>query len=437
MAQYQQGVRIYNLFPRLAGNFTQWQAHILRAKQMGFNWIYINPIQYPGFSGSLYAVKEHYKINPDFIDTASLSEPMEQLKDFLTFCHEHHMYVMMDLVINHTAIDSPLTKTHKSWYKLNEDNEIVRPGAKDENGNWIEWGDLAEIDNENSEERPELWNFWLEMVIFYLNVGFRGFRCDAAYKVPCELWQYLIRRAKETRPNVMFFAETLGCQVEDVVKLAQAGFDYSFNSAKWWDFESEWCIKQNNQTARFTKTIAFPESHDTPRFAGEFGQHEEALKRQYFFSSLFSSGVMMPIGYEFGFTKPLHVVDSRPHDWEETKINLTKFITKINLLKANHKILNEDNTLEMIASPNKQILAVLKRGNDHRETLLILINKSLDAKQTVTFDSLSDLFASREKIVEINLNQEEIKISDNTLTLSPGQVRLLIVRDAFTPVIWG
>jgi starch synthase (maltosyl-transferring) len=44
---------IYNLFPLLAGKFTQWAPHIKRAADMGFNWLFVNPIQKPGSSGSL------------------------------------------------------------------------------------------------------------------------------------------------------------------------------------------------------------------------------------------------------------------------------------------------------------------------------------------------------------------------------------------------
>ena len=49
---------IYNLFPRLVGPADRWPDHAARAAAMGFNWLYLNPWHYPGFSGSLYAPKE-------------------------------------------------------------------------------------------------------------------------------------------------------------------------------------------------------------------------------------------------------------------------------------------------------------------------------------------------------------------------------------------
>ena len=41
-------MRIYNLFPLLAGKFTEWPAHLKRAHEMGFDWIFVNPIQKTG-----------------------------------------------------------------------------------------------------------------------------------------------------------------------------------------------------------------------------------------------------------------------------------------------------------------------------------------------------------------------------------------------------
>jgi DNA polymerase III delta prime subunit len=52
----------------------------------------------------------------------------------------------------------------------------------------------VEIDNAGSPDRERLWRYWLQLTEHYAALGFRGFRCDAAYKVPGELWQYLIER---------------------------------------------------------------------------------------------------------------------------------------------------------------------------------------------------------------------------------------------------
>ena len=72
---------IYNLFPLLAGKAGQWAGHLKRASEMGFNWVFVNPIQLPGFSGSLYSIKDYFQINPLFVDEESPVSPGDQIKD--------------------------------------------------------------------------------------------------------------------------------------------------------------------------------------------------------------------------------------------------------------------------------------------------------------------------------------------------------------------
>ena len=106
---------IYNLFPRLAGPLPDWYTHIERAIDMNFNWLFINPIFYSGFSGSLYAIKDHYRINPDFLPPDS-GDGIDLLRQLLDRCMKLGILPMIDLVINHTARDCPLTVEHPEWY---------------------------------------------------------------------------------------------------------------------------------------------------------------------------------------------------------------------------------------------------------------------------------------------------------------------------------
>ena len=68
-----EGLRIYNLFPTLAGSIAEWTAQLPRIAAMGFNAVYINPFHYTGFSGSLYAVKDYYRLNPRFRPALTLA----------------------------------------------------------------------------------------------------------------------------------------------------------------------------------------------------------------------------------------------------------------------------------------------------------------------------------------------------------------------------
>ena len=206
------------------------------------------------------------------------------------------------------------------------------------------WGDLYEIDNEASPNRERLWRYWIDLAKVCTTFGFDGFRCDAAYKVPDELWRRLIGEVKNSAPGAMFFAESLGCPFDDVVKLGRAGFDFLFNSSKWWDFTAPWCLKQYRESGAVAPSVSFAESHDTERLAAELGGDQEAVKMRYAFSALFSTGVMMPMGFEYGFRRRLNVVKTRPQDWEQPAWELSEFIAAVNRLKASRSYIQRGRT---------------------------------------------------------------------------------------------
>src|SRR5215216_3459036 len=60
------GPRIYNLFPLLAGKVSGWSRELARIAGMGFDWVYVNPFHETGFSGSLYAVKDPFRLDERF-----------------------------------------------------------------------------------------------------------------------------------------------------------------------------------------------------------------------------------------------------------------------------------------------------------------------------------------------------------------------------------
>ena len=208
---------------------------------------------------------------------------------------------------------------------------------------------------------------------FLVDLGFEGFRCDAAYQVPEPFWRRLIGETKRKHPGVVFLAETLGCSPRETAQTAKAGFEFIFNSSKWWDYSSPWLFEQYNLTRETSKSVSFPESHDTPRLAEEVGGNVAAIKSKYFFSALFSAGVMMPMGFEFGFRKRLHVVKTRPQDWEETGVDLTAFITNLNRMKAANPVFQEDAPTEVLPAHNPNILFLWKGSfSANQEALIIL-----------------------------------------------------------------
>ncbi|WP_338032739.1 alpha-amylase family glycosyl hydrolase [Chromatium okenii] len=273
-------MNIYNLFPRLAGKFENWEPHLARAAAMGFDWVFVNPIQKTGRSGSLYSIADYFVINKDFLNQTAQTSPKEQVQAMVAQAEAHGLSMMIDLVINHCAVDSVLLKEHPDWF-LHEGKKIANPFCLEADGSKIIWYDLAQFDHAHSPARVELLEYCIELVLYLVSLGFRGFRCDAAYQLPNSVWAELIRRVRQLHPDTVFIAETLGCSPEQTKNTAAAGFDAIFNSSKWWDFSGDWLLDQYNSTRQVVPSISFPESHDTERLFSESGGNPHLLQRRY------------------------------------------------------------------------------------------------------------------------------------------------------------
>lgn len=367
-------MQIYNLFPLIAGRFPDWTSHLERAAAMGFDWIFVNPIQKLGRSGSLYSIADYFQINKTFLQPRARKSPEDQVRQMAQDAERLGMRLMIDLVINHCAADSKLVKEHPEWF-VREDGRVANPYCVEEDGTKVVWHDLAQFDHQHSSDTEGLLQYCGDIVEFLVGLGFTGFRCDAAYQIPQHFWRRLIERIKGAHPDTLFAAETLGCSPEQTKQTASAGFDFVFNSSKWWDFSSPWLLEQYELTRQIAPSISFPESHDTERLFSESGHNVDALKQRYLFAALFSAGVMMPIGYEYGFSNRLHVVESRPEHWEQPAVDLTGFIAQVNRIKNNYPLFREESLIQKLDHPNPAIFMMWKASTDGSGQALVVLNK--------------------------------------------------------------
>jgi starch synthase (maltosyl-transferring) len=392
---------VYNLFPLLAGPFPQWREHFARASEMGFNWVFVNPIQLPGRSGSIYSIADYFRFNPLLIDPKSEQTSEEQVRSTIKAAEEVGLRMMIDLVINHCAVDADLLKKHPEWFVWERKGQVAHPGCND-NGREVVWRDLASFDHRHTRDKDGMYRYFFRVVEYLLDLGFRGFRCDAAYQVPASLWKRLICDTKSVCPDALFAAETLGCTIEQTRKTASAGFDFIFNSSKWWDFNGHWLLEQYNLTRELAPSIAFPESHDTRRLCDELQGNINGLKQRYLFASLFSAGVMMPIGFEYGARKKPHVVKSRPRDRERVYVDLTQYIKAVNAIKETHRVFREEAPTEVLQNGNPKVLILWKGSVKTQEESLLILNKDIDNKQAFSIPRIQDFVQAGAPLVDIS-----------------------------------
>lgn len=426
------GPRIYNLFPLLCGSVRQWEDHLPRIAAMGFDWVYLNPFHYPGFSGSLYAVKDYYRIHDLMWDGENSLEDL--LTSFCQKAREHGLSVIMDLVINHTSKDSLLAEQHPEWFLREADGALRSPRAIDpaDARKVTVWGDLAEINYHDPAYHAGLIAYFGDLMGHFVDCGFRGFRCDAAYLVPSEVWSQLILRARSKRQDATFFAETLGCRLEQISTLHTAGFDYLFNSARWWDFRSPWLLDQYNSFRSIAPSISFPESHDTERLATELAHGgcsdprliERAYRLRYLFSAVFATGVMIPVGFEYGFRGRLDVVHTRPEHWEQPFFDISEYIAAVNAMRAGIPALNEEGAQRQVHLGDPAIACLLRRAQGGASWVLSIFNTDLHNAHDVGISGLDpDTLMARE--ITPGSHGQTITAGD-VLQLAPAAARIFV-----------
>ena len=371
-------MKIYNLFPLLAGPFDAWEPHLRRAASMGFDWVFVNPIQKLGRSGSLYSIADYFDINPALLNPRSKLSADEQVRAMAATAEKLGLSLMIDLVINHCAEDSPLVAAHPDWF-AQEHGRVAHPYCIEANGTKVVWRDLAQFDHDGALRRagtPDgLLAYFVKIVEHLIGLGFRGFRCDAAYQLPAEIWHRLIDAIRARHPGTVFVAETLGCTPDQTRETAGAGFDAIFNSAKWWDFHGNWLLEQYEATRHIAPSIGFPESHDTRRMFEEFEGNVDAMRQRYLFTAMFASGVMIPMGFEFGFRKRLDVVTTVPADWETPNTDLTGFIAQVNAIKDQAPTFAHEGRIDRLDYPDPSILVLRKHDINGPAKALLVLNK--------------------------------------------------------------
>src|SRR6476646_7966430 len=157
---------LYNLFPLLAGPFPRWNDHFKRAASMGFDWVFVNPIQQPGASRSLYSIADYFGINPVLLDPAHASAE-QQVREMTAGAHREGLKIMLDLVINHCAIDSPLVRQHPEWFVRHADGQVANSCCH-HNGEKVVWEDLAQFDHRHTRDPEGLFRYCLGVVTHLL-----------------------------------------------------------------------------------------------------------------------------------------------------------------------------------------------------------------------------------------------------------------------------
>ena len=365
------GPRLYNLFPLLFGPIEGWHRELPRIARLGFDWVLLNPVHTAGASGNLYAARDAAEIDPR-LRGATRDSDDDLLAGFYDAARRHGLKVMLDLVVSHTAPDAELRRHHAEYYRAAS-------------------GDLAELDYGREASRTALIRHFASQIRHQVELGLGGFRCMSAHRVPAGVWRALIEAARAIDPDCVFVADTLGAPASVAESLDAAGFDFLLNSVRWWDFRSDWLVEQYNRLRTVAPSIAFPESHDSGRLAAETGSDPARLaplaRLRYLFATAFSTGILMPAGFEHGFHRRLDPARTTAADWLEQSaaapLDLSRLIAAANRMKAEVPALNIEGPMARLGAPGEPVVALLRRDPLSGESALIVVNPDAAATHPV------------------------------------------------------
>ncbi|RMG94173.1 MAG: alpha-amylase [Chloroflexi bacterium] len=190
---------IYEIFVRnhgRHGTFADVTADLPRIRAMGVDVIWFMPI-YPigqknrkGTLGSPYAIQNYREVNPEL-------GTKEEFRLLCQYAHALGLKVIIDVVYNHTAPDSVLVNEHPEWFYKDENGRLAPT-----NPVWSDVVDLVYAD-------PALWDYQIETLRQWVELGVDGFRCDVAAAVPLPFWQRAREELAHIKPNLLWLAESV------------------------------------------------------------------------------------------------------------------------------------------------------------------------------------------------------------------------------------
>ncbi|MGN0214780.1 MAG: alpha-amylase family glycosyl hydrolase [Muribaculaceae bacterium] len=313
-----------------------------------------NPHVVKGLAGSPYAIKDYYDIDPDIAD--DVEHRLDEFKQLVKRTHKAGLKVVLDFVPNHVARhyesdakpdgvsdfgaadNTQLTfAQNNNFYYFNEQfapsidlgegpDRYVEFPAKATGNNCFsahpginDWYETAKLNygvdftnnNWHFSPIPDTWQKMLHIIQYWANLGVDGFRCDMAFMVPVEFWNWLIPQIKASHPDVIFIAELYDVHIYRQF-LFDAHFDYLYDKVNLYDTLR--AITCGQQSARRIsdcwrtvdgiggKMLNFLENHDEQRIASPFfaGDAAKALPALIVSATISTGPFLLYQGQELG-----------------------------------------------------------------------------------------------------------------------------------------
>jgi starch synthase (maltosyl-transferring) len=422
--------RIYFIDPLLVGPLARWPAHFEHAAALGFDHVLIGSPFVPGENGHSQAVSDHHRLNAVFESDASANEGLAQLA---ATAKQHGVTLLVDIVIDRVSSGGGLYHENKHWFHPFESAEArldPRHPPREENVAHANFGD--------GEAAHQLTEWWERELLLLAGAGIGGFRFDAPHKVPAHVWRRLGAAVRERHPETKWLAWTVGVSRHDLHGLTDAGFDAVFSSSRWWDFRSGWLVDEHAALVRVASPIAFPEEPYGTRLlsdlpdTGDTALVERAYRRALFTAAAIGTGILVPMGFEYGVGLPMSyqygVAAEFERAREQARFDLSRDVARANALQRDDPTLATLGEMRALTGAGTPFAALVRaNGPDLRladAAALIVVNPDLSSPVHVDplhlLEAVPGSFTRFAPLGEAGATQARL----GPFTLAAGETRL-------------
>ncbi|HVR35902.1 MAG TPA: amylo-alpha-1,6-glucosidase [Methylomirabilota bacterium] len=327
------------------------------------------PATYARFGrfGSPYACLDLTAIDPALVEFDRRTTGVDQFCELTEAVHLRGGRILLDIVINHTGWGSTLQEDHPEWFLRDDAGQFVSPGA------WgVVWEDLVEIE----PRHVALWEELAAALIEWCRRGVDGFRCDAGYKVPVPVWQYLIARVRREFPETLFLLEGLGGSWEATeALLTEGGMQWAY-SELFQNHEGEkvanyldYALSQSERVGTF---VHYSETHDNDRLAKR-GRVWSLLRNRLCALASVNGAFGFTCGVEWLADEKINVHQSSGLAWDNPE-NIVPELARLNRLLEEHPCFFDGAELKRLSPPDSPVYALRRVSAEGRDCVLVLVN---------------------------------------------------------------
>lgn len=465
-----------------------------------------------GRAGSPYAIRDYYDVDPDL--AVDVNRRMEEFEALIKRTHQKEMKIIIDFVPNHVArnyqskakpagvvdfgendnktvvfdtkndfyyipdqaFQVPVSNRPNNTLSALQDGKYIENPAKATGNNvfkaqpsaddWyetiklnygVEYLDGKEINH--FDPIPPVWIKMKDILVYWVNKGVDGFRCDVAEMVPVAFWSWVIPEVKKVNPSIIFLGEAYNPKVY-AQYLNEGKFDYLYDKVGLYDALKRLIRNEEHanvqdisniwqkQTSGFDhKMLRFLENHDEERIAskGFAGDAKLAFPAMVVSATLGKGPVMLYFGQEVGepgagvegfggddnrttifdyWGVPNHQRWVNNGHFDGAKLNVEeaetrRFYKKLMQIRAVSEAITDGEILEIPLGTTKKVYAFVRYSANQR--LLVLANFDREKVFNQSVELPTTLIKNKP------LNKAVDLLSDTSVEIKEGKINIQLL----------